>query len=247
MTKGVLGAVVALLVFALAQGLCGCTTVATSVLRHQTGESLGVGKFRGFGYFETARLATPGTTEATYLIDQNKDVFQGMMLGMQGEVGVMQSLDLMLGTNFSADGGGWKVGAKYQFLKMGNLAGAGMLSYGARSAKGNVTYLTADQPVELATTLSAYTFDFSAPVSYRISPAFAAYSGLMLLRTSVSGSLGPDVVSMTNYDLGFNLGCKINAGRFEGTIEFAFLRVGDPFMDSTRIVPYAGLSFGVAF
>jgi hypothetical protein len=233
--------------FGLALWSSGCTTVNAPVLRHQTGETLGQKKFRVSGHLETSRLFQPSSTVETAGIAQNTTIFQGSLLGVQAEAGVMPQLDLQGGANFTASGGGWKAGAKYQFFKNARFAASGMLGYAVSSGSGTVTYLTGATPVEISETLSAQTLDLSVPVSFRVGPMFAIYSGLMLLRSSVSGSLGTLVVSDVSYDLGTNLGMKITSGIFEGDLEFAFLSVNDPFALSRRMVPYAGLSFGVTF
>jgi hypothetical protein len=230
-----------------AWGLCACTTVNAPVLRHETGETLGSKHLRVMGHFESSRLFQPAATAETAGIAQGNSVFEGSLLGVQVDGGVLPQLDLQLGANFTLDGGGWKAGAKYQFFRSARLAAAAMLGYAKSSGSGTVTYLTSGTPVQIDQTLSTYTIDLSVPVSFRINPSIAVYSGLMLLRSGATGSLGNNVVSDISNDIGSNLGVKVTVSMFEGDVEVAYLLVHDPFTDSAHFIPYAGFSFGVKF
>ena len=108
-------------------------------------------------------------------------------------------------------------------------------------------HLTAGTPENVTQTLSAYTFDLSIPASYRFAPAVALYGGPMLLRSGVSGSYGGVVGTDTYDDMGVNLGFQVTSGMFTGDLEVAELLVKDPFVDSSRWIPYVGIAFGVLF
>lgn len=226
----------------------GCATVSAPVLKQATGETLGVKKFRILAHYETSRVFAPGTPQGgTATVPQSDSVFRGSYLGVQGEAGILPKLDLQLGANFTASGGGWRVGAKYQIYKVGRFALAGMLGYAAASGTGTLQYLTDDTPQEFTQTLSAYTSDLSAPMSVRIMPWLVAYGGPMWLHSGASGSMAGSVVSDTFNDFGLNLGIQVTQWIFTGSIETAALLMKDPFTDSTRMVPYFGVSFGVVF
>ncbi|MGK5082566.1 hypothetical protein WDW37_04605 [Bdellovibrionota bacterium FG-1] len=228
--------------------LSGCSTVAIPVLRHQTAEALGTQRFRVMGHIETARVFEPLATDQTLGIDQGASLFQGTVLGVRGEAGVSPKFDVQLGALFSSSGGGWRLGAKYEIVRLGGrFASAVSLGYGAASGSGTLTYLTAGQPVEMTQTISANCVDLAFPVSFKISPLMTAYSGLIFMRSYVSGNLGSTLVSDYSHDYGTNLGMKFSEGRFEGDVEIAFLRVSDPFAVSGRFIPYFGGSFGVTF
>ena len=228
-------------------GLCACATVSAPVLRHQTGETLGPKKFRASLRAEKSRIFAPASTTDTAEIEQEDSVFQGVILGLQAEAGILPKLDAQLGFSLTPSGGGWRVGAKYKVFQRGAFAGAAMLGYGASSGSGSVSYATSDAPIEIEQTLSMRILDFSMPVSFRIDPSFAIYGGWMLLRTNVNGSFGSSVVSDISYDPGLNIGVKITHGIFEGDLEFAMIRVHDPFMDGGRNIPFFGASFGILF
>lgn len=226
----------------------GCATVSAPVLKQATGETLGVKKFRILAHYEMSRIFAPGAPQGgTATVAQKSSVFQGSYLGVQADAGVLTKLDLQLGANFTASGGGWRTGAKYQFLKRGRFALAGMLGYAAASGTGTLQYLTDDTPQEFTQTLSAYTVDMSIPVSLRVMPWLVVYGGPMWLHSGASGSFGGSVVSDTFNDFGTNLGLQITSWIFTGSIESAVLLMQDPFTDSTRMVPYVGVSFGVVF
>jgi hypothetical protein len=234
--------------FLLVLSGAGCATVSAPVLKQATGESLGVKKFRILAHYEMSRIFAPGTPQGgTANVEQSNSVFQGSYLGVQAEGGVLPGLDLQLGANFTASGGGWRTGAKYQIYKGGRFAVASMLGYAAASGEGTLQYLTDDVPQEYTQTLSAYTVDVSIPMSVRINPMFVVYGGPMWLHSGASGSLGGNVVEDTFNDFGANLGLQISHWIFTGSIEAAGLLMRDPFMESTRLVPYAGVSFGVIF
>jgi hypothetical protein len=196
---------------------------------------------------ESARLfplVPAGSAPA--LVAQAADVFQGGLLGAQAAAGVTPALDLQLGTWYPVGGGGWRVGAKYQFLQ-GRIAAAAMAGYGRLATKGTVTYRTATGTEDLTQTLSGYQVDLGVPASFRLGANVAAFGGLTLFRSGVSGASGSGFVADTSHDLGANLGLKLMFGRFEGDIEFALLRLRDPFADAMRFAPYWGLSGGIVF
>lgn len=225
-----------------------CGTMGTPVLRHETGESLGTGHFRAMGYVESNRvypLVAAGDPAAS--IAQSSGVFQAAGFGVMGEAGAMDRLDLQLGTSFSAGGGGWRVGAKYQLVKAGPWAVAAMFGYGAYSGSDDVELVTATGTEDDTLSLTGKMWEISFPVSFRFTPAAAFYSGLAFYHAYVVGSAGTEFVSGTANDLGTNLGLRLTFGRVEGDLEAAFLRVYDPFQQSTRFVPYLGLACGISF
>ena len=225
----------------------GCSTVSAPVLRHETGEVLGEKHFRAYGHFETSRIFAPGAAgdANVFQISQDHSVFQGSYFGVQADGGVLPYLDLQLGANFTAGGGGWRLGAKYQVLRRGRIAVAAMAGYAAASGGGNVTYLTATTPETISLNLSAWTLDLSAPASFRISPWIQLYGGPMMLHSGVSGSYGGAVVGDSYNDFGMNLGLRIGTGLLFGDFEAAELMVQDPFTGGERFIPYMGVSFGV--
>ena len=228
--------------------LCACSTMTTPVLRHETGETLGAKRIKVAAKYESSRIYTfvPSGSPVNG-IPQEGQIFQGSLFGLQGTVGVMQKIDFQLGWFLSYHGAGWRVGGKYQILRKNRLAVAGMLGYGADSSSGTVSYFTAMQPLEIDQTLSANTVDLSVPVSYRLTPGVAAYSGLMLFRSGITGTAGGVSVSGLTFDVGSNLGFRLNLDQYEADIEAAFLRIYDPFVDGYRIVPYVGVSVGIIF
>jgi hypothetical protein len=226
----------------------GCATAGAPVLKHETGETLGPKKFRIFAHYEMSRIFAPGTpVGGTAGVEQKNSVFQGSFVGVQADGGVLPQLDLQLGANFTSNGGGWRAGAKYQFVKRGRFAVAGQAGYAAASGSGTLQYLTAGSPQEFSQTLSAYTVDLSMPASVRILPWLAAYGGPMWLHTGASGSYSGNVVNDTFNDMGLSLGLQFSGWIFVGDIEAAELLIDDPFTASTRLVPYVGVSFGVTF
>lgn len=240
--RGGLGAL-----FLMSAGL-GCATVSAPVLKQATGEALGTKKFRILAHYEMSRIFAPGTPQGgTSGIPQKSSVFQGSYLGVQAEAGVLPVLDLQLGANFTASGGGWRAGTKCQVYKGGRFAVAGMLGYAAASGTGTIQYLTDSTPQEFTQTLSAYTVDVSIPMSIRATPALVVYGGPMWLHSGASGSLGGELVEDTFNDFGTNLGLQVSHWIFTGSVEAAALFMRDPFTDSNRLVPYVGVSFGVRF
>ena len=178
---------------------------------------------------------------------QDAALFQGGGFGITGSAGVLPQLDLQLGTAFSAGGGGWRMGAKYQWFKLGAIAVSGMFGYGAYSGSGDVAFLTAGTPETLNLAMSGHMWELGAPASFRLSPAFAVYSGLTFYHTGVHGSAGTQFVDGSANDLGWNIGIRITVGKIEGDLEAAFLRVHDPFEDSMRFIPYLGTAVGITF
>jgi hypothetical protein len=241
---------------ALARGLAlitaamttACGTLSTSVLRHQTGETLGPGRIKIAARLESARM-TPlvPTGSATATTEQSTDVFQAASFGVQGEIGVTPKWDFQLATNYSKGGGGWRLGLKYGIRKFGKFDLAAMVGYGSYFGAGDVTFLTPTTPETMNQTLAAQVFDLGFPISFRLGPAVALYSGASFFRAGVRGSAGNDAVSVVTTDLGVNLGVRLTFGRIEGDLELMMLRVSDPFVDGTRMVPFFGISCGVLF
>jgi len=227
----------------------GCSTVGAPVLRHETGDTLGEKKVRVFAHFEMSRIFEPGAASDAQAagISQNNSVFQGSLFGIEGEVGVLPQLDVQLGANFTATGGGWRLGSKYQFIRRGRFSVAGMAGFSSGSGSTSVSYITATGQEQLSQTLTAWTLDFSIPASLHVSSLLTLYGGPMMLHSGVSGSYGGTVVSDADNDFGLNLGVRVSSGIFVGDIEAAGLMVQDPFVGGERIVPYAGVSFGVLF
>lgn len=227
----------------------GCSTVSAPVLRNETGETLGQKRFRVFGHYESSRIFTPGeaTDPIASGVNQNNSAFQGSLLGIQADGGVLPQLDAQVGAFFTSDGGGWRVGAKYQLHRGGRLAVAAMAGYSVMSGSGTVTYLTTGIPENIPQTLSSSTIDLSVPVSFRFGPVIALYGGPMWLHSAISGSYDGLVGADTYNDFGANLGLQFTSGIFTGDLEAAELLVQDPFVGSSRMVPYVGISFGVLF
>ncbi len=226
----------------------GCSSLTTPVLRHEIGEALGQGHYRIRGQIETARLfpLAPASIGAAGMT-QAAGAFQGVLFGIQGAAGLLPRWDLQLGTFYSAGGGGWRLGSKYQFLYQNNFAVAGMVGFGRYAAKGSSSYATPTGAQSVTQTFSGSSLDISIPVSYRFGTSVVLYSGLNYYANWVSGSADLTYVSDTTHDIGTNLGLKLIFGRFEGDAEIAIIRAHDPFMDESRFVPYFGISVGLLF
>lgn len=227
----------------------GCSSMTTPVLRHETGEALGQKKFRAMARFETGRLY-PVAVESSGAVGvgQEAKVFQGSFFGIQGAYGLLPKMDLQLATLYTLNGGGWRVGTKYQVVKKGNFAVAVMAGYGRYSSQGEITLATPTEPFDLDQTLSGWTLDLGFPVSYAFGKEFVVYGGLTMYRGQVGGTANLEVVTLTNYDLGANLGTRIGIkGKFFTDIEFATLRLYDPIVDAIRYVPYWGVAGGINF
>jgi hypothetical protein len=224
------------------------------ILRHETGEVLGQGHYRVSGRLEQSRLFAVPTSGTPEGVEQDLSVFRGSLLAFQGAAGVARKMDLQLSGFFSAGGGGWRFGGKYQLYgdpfpgKPGAFAIAAMLGYSRFSGTGDVSLLSEEgRPMDVHQTLSATTVDVAFPVSFRLGTGFAVYSGLALFKSWVNGSVSDKTIAIQNHDYGANLGVKFNLGRSENTIELMFLRVHDPFLDEMRFVPLLGIGSGVAF
>jgi hypothetical protein len=124
---------------------------------------------------------------------------------------------------------------------------AAQTGFGRASGDGTMTYRTNTTMAEIHQTLSAKTFDFAIPVSFRFSPALAIYSGLGYFHNIVNGVAGSDYVSAVTNDFAWNLGVKVAIDFMRFDIEAALLQVNDPFTNENRLVPVYGLSAGVQF
>lgn len=243
---------------AVALSSTGCL-LSVPALKHETGETVGAGHFRFFGQLETAQTFPVYPTDSSVAgVSQLSSVFQGTLMGMQAAVGVHKKVELQLGSFLSLRGGGWKLGAKYQILghptmdqgkiaDRGNFAVSVAVRYETHAVAGTLTYQTATAPLDMDQTLSGTATEYSVPVSFRLSPNFAVYSGLSLTHSSVSGSVGTGYAQDSTNDFSTRLGVKVNFDRFEGDIETAVVALHDNFSDSARLVPYYGISFGVLF
>jgi hypothetical protein len=240
----------------LALGVCaasGCTTVTAPVLRHETGEALGgLGHFRAYAHIERGRLVPMIPQDSNFTgVEQETGVFTGALFGVQGAAGITPKLDLQAGTYLSQGGGGWRLGAKYQWLGTSNGQGwaiAAMAGYGRASGEGTLIYTApASIETEVQQTLAARTLDLSLPVSYRFSPTFAAYTGLTYISNSVNGLSGGTFVEASTNDFAWNLGLKVSVNFMRFDLEMALLQANDPFLDENRIIPVYGLSAGVQF
>jgi hypothetical protein len=223
--------------------------LSSPVLRHETGETLGQGKLRLRGEFETTRvypLVPPGSTSMG--VQQQDSIFSGTTIGVQIAYGLLEFLDIQGGSSYLFGGAGWRLGAKWGFVRMGRWSVAIGSGYGRFSGTGSLSYgLTDGTLLDTDQTLSATRFDLSLPVSYRLSPMFALYSGVHFFSSAVDGSTGAAVVSESLFDFGANFGVKFNLDWFEGDLEIATINVDDPFLASRRWVPYYGFSGGIRF
>ena len=237
--------------------LAGCSTVAIPVLRHETGDTLGQKGIRVAARVESARMFPAfAAGSAAINAQQPVDPFVASLVGVTGTIGALPDLDVQLGALWSVNGGGWRLAAKYRFLKKGRFAVAAMLGYNAASGSGTITYATGALPAVTPQTLSVATKEFSIPVSFRVNSAIVLYSGLMYLHSGIQGSpgladfAGVTQPSWTANDWGTNLGMRVLWNRFEFDFETAVLDVNDPFLNggtSTRLVPYLGAQVAVLF
>jgi len=227
----------------------GCTTVSSPALKHETAEALGgLGKFKVRADADVGRVY-PVTSSALVgaTASQSSGIFRGWLTGLSGAAGLLPRLDIQLGTRFTITGGGWRTGAKYQLIKKGGFSVAIMPAYGRYTARGTETYNTSTGTGDVTQTLSVWTLEGAAPVSFSFSKTFAVYSGLMYTRSSYDGVADTTAVSDTANDLGMNLGVRLNFGRIEGDVEAAMIRLYDPFEGGSRFVLFYGLSVGVLF
>ena len=235
--------------FFMVFAISGCSSMTGPALKHETGESLGQGRYRFSARLETSRLYSLPTSGATSSgVSQPNKVFQGSVLGIQGSYGVAPPMDISLATFFSIAGGGWRISTKYQILTGGPFAVAVMLGYGAYSGSGTSLYSAATNSVEVTQTLSAKIGELSFPASMRLGTNFLAYSGLHFYRAGVSGSIDGIGVSDAATDLGTNLGIRYFwSAQVYSDVEFAYVSIHDPFEGGKRFVPFFGLGLGVSF
>lgn len=228
----------------------GCSTLSTPMLKHETGEALGQKKFRVRAQLESSRLfplLPAALAQSASKLEQEASVFRGGFFGIFAAVGVLPKLDLQLGTYYTTTGGGWRFGSKYELWRLGGFAFAAMAGYGRFAAEGTQTYVTKTGNSEVKQIFSAGNMDLSFPVSYRVNPSFAVYTGLNYYRTSISGAANLNTVTDTANDIGTNFGIKLNFGKFETDIEFAYVRIFDTISSESRFVPYYGVSAGITF
>ena len=259
-----------------------CSSVTTPVLKHETGETLGQGKAKGGIRVETGRMVPifPSTMGLAG-IEQTASVFTGQIVAIQGAVGIINKLDLGVGSFMSLGGGGWRVYTKFQALgapamgsKSGNFSVAALAGFGRYSSSGSVTYQTSNAgktepttskqtsgiktavaetsqlelgPGEVQQILSASCFEFSAPVSYRLFDRVALYSGIHLYYIMVSGAANLVGLSDSVFDYGSNFGIKAYLGRFEVSAESAMINATDPFLGTSRFLPYFGVATAFLF
>lgn len=234
---------------AIAAFCAGCSTLTTPALKHETGETLGSGRFRLLGKFEMARLyPVPPTGSPAIGVSQDGSLFKGTTLGVQGAVGVLPKVDLQLGSHFLIGGGGWRLGTKVNILQSGSFALAGMLGYGRFSGKTTQQFNTASSTVSVEQNLTASQLDLSLPVSYSFGKDNFVYSGLNFYKTSLSGTVAGSPYDDSVTDIGLNLGYRhVFSGRFEGDVEMALVKAKDPFTGSSQMIPYFGLGAGILF
>jgi hypothetical protein len=238
----------ALLATALGFLAAGCSSLAVPTLRHETAETLGSGRIRLRGHLESARLFPNIGATAADGFSQDDSVFRGWIFGVQGAAGLTNRLDAQLGMTYMLGGSGWRLGSKYAAYALKRFKFAVMAGYGRYSSKGTTEFKTTGQPFEVSLTQSAWVVDFGVPVSYRLSPAVALYTGMTFYRSGLSGSANNNAVATMNSDLGVNLGMQLHIGaQFEGDVEMSLMRLYDPFTDSIRYIPFWGISGGIVF
>jgi hypothetical protein len=226
----------------------GCSTLTTPVLRHETGETLGVGHFRFSARMQSSRifaLLPPGSGAVG--VAQRAEVFQGSVFGLNAAAGVFPKFDAQVAGYILQSGGGWKIGGKYEIHRRGALAVGGTLAYGASSGAGSVTYLSAGELEDVNQVLTSKTIELSIPVSFRFTSNIVIYSGLTYWHSEVSGSVKTSYMVEPANDLGVNLGLRLNIGVVEGDVEVAILRFYDPFSDGMRMLPFFGMAVGIVF
>ncbi|OFZ71378.1 MAG: hypothetical protein A3K03_00430 [Bdellovibrionales bacterium RIFOXYD1_FULL_44_7] len=239
----------------------GCASLSTPVLKHETGETLGAGKFRVRGQIETSRIHPLATVDrkSTLSAAQENGVFQGGFLSVQGAAGVHAKVDAQLGAYYTMGGGGWRVGTKYKMLHKGNFASAVMAGYGRYSGKpSNQSYKTggsstdssatteATGSVEVSQMAAASHIDVSFPVSFRLSPTVALYSGANYYRSDTSGFSELQYVEDSSNDFGTNFGVKLTFGKIEADAEMAYVMISDSLSGGSRFLPYWGASIAFA-
>lgn len=236
--------------WALGAALTGCSTVATPLLRHETAETLGSGRYRvraslgGARVFPILPASLVGVTTG---VAQESGVLAAFQPVVQATAGVIDQLDLSLGTSILLKGGGWRLGAKYRAWSTGALALGAIAGVGRYSARGDVDFRTSTGSATADSVLAASQIDFGVPVSYRIDPEFAVYSGLQFFRTQMSGSVAGESLEQSVLDWGPNLGLHYTRGAFEGSAEAILLRVKDPVSAGSRFQIFFGVSGGVRF
>jgi hypothetical protein len=120
-------------------------------------------------------------------------------------------------------------------------------SFGRYSSRGSSTYVASGANVDISQTLSADHLGVYCPVSARLGPKTALYSGLHYWHSSVVGTADTTYVSAVTNDVGMNLGVRLNFGKIEGDVELMMVRMYDPFQQGYLIRPYLGLSAGISF
>lgn len=229
----------------------GCSSVATPLLRHETGEVLGMGRYKVSGRFDTGRMypLLPGGSPG--MIAQGMEVFQGGLLGGQASIGVIEILDANFSVYPSLGGGGWRFGVKGQVIGQNeknsgkyNLAVGIMAGIGRQSVRGSVSYATPTGSIEADQTLSASVWDMAFPVSFRFNKTVALYSALTFLHADIEGSSALAYVRERTTDAALSLGVRINIDRWEIGTELAAARIHDPLTDVYRLVPFIGVSAG---
>lgn len=229
--------------------LTGCASMTTPVLRHETGDTLGSGAYRVRGRLETSRVFPfAPSTVAAQGVAQDNGVFTGGLVGIEGAMGILNSLDGSLGAFFGVGGSGWRLGTKYKFLGSGAFSLAGMIGLGKYSGSGTAKLRTGTTGESSVTnTLSATVIDFGVPVSYAFTKETVVYSGLHFFKSSVKGSAATEVVSGSSTDYGPNIGLRFQVSQVEVDVEIMLLKVKDPFGGTSKMIPFFGVAGGIPF
>jgi hypothetical protein len=230
-------------------GITACSSMKLPILKQETGEALGAGRFRVQGELGTGRTVpiVPAAL-ASVTTPQDGSLFSGGLIRAGVSYGVAASTDLQLGTSYSIGGGGWRLGVKNQFVKGGAFALSGMVGYGQHSAKGSFDLDDSGNKTKVETVLSGRQIDLGIPVSYRFGQGSVLYSGLTANLESVSGSANAESVDQGFTDLVFNLGFRqAVSAQIDLSFELALAKLGGPFGADAGLKPYFGLGIGASF
>lgn len=246
--------------------LSACSTLSIPVLKHETGETIGVNSKNVSLKAETSRAipTVPVIDGVTFSSTQESNPTQSGLLGLYFKYGIIENLDLKIDTPFFLGGGGWRLSAKYQLLgapasssNAGNFAISAMVAYGNFASSGDVTYNTSSGDASTASvstgeatyvqSLSATSIEFSFPISYKIFDGFVVYSGLHYSLLKADGTIHLIATEVSTSDLSFNLGIQNKFDTVLVNIEGMLLRAENPFNGESSFESYFGVSAGITF